>query len=63
MCLFQGKFVCQVRFVSMSLWILNAERKEEECFPVAILVPPVYGMLGKSLFQLLFSFFPTLKFK
>lgn len=61
--LFQAKSVCEVHFVNMSLWILNVERKEE-CFSVAILVPPVYGILGKSFFSEVFLlFFLSLKFK
>lgn len=55
--LFQEKLVtCQVHFVSVSLWILTAKRKEEDCLPGAVLVPPVYGMLEKSLFRFLFFY-------
>lgn len=44
-CLFQDKLVsCQVRCLSMSLWILVAGRKED-CL-VAVLAPPAY-VLGK----------------
>lgn len=40
-----GQVRLLICFVSMSLWILLAKRKEE-CFPVGIFVPPICRMLG-----------------
>lgn len=58
--LFQDKLVnCQVHFVSVSLWVLIAKRKEGY-LSVATLLSPVFAMLGKPLFQFLLSYFEVL---